>query len=172
MAKSRLAVTRSTAEEISTLLRKDEKYMIGVRLYAVYQIAKGAVSRDLEQIYNVSFKSVCNWVNEFNAHGIEGLKDTPKSGRPPRLGKEEKESLKLLILNEDPSSYNYNTSTWTGPILIDYIEKKYGIKYKKAQIYNIIKSLDLSYQKSKGKYPEADQVKRSIFTDELKKTKN
>ena len=171
MPKSKLVVSRASAEDIYKLLRKDEKYMIGVRLYAVYQIAKGSVSRDLEKIYNVSFKSVCNWVHEFNEKGIEGLKDKPKSGRKPRLREEEKELIKTVILKEEPSTYSYNTSTWTGPILIDFIEKRYGIKYHKAQIYNIMKAMGLSYQKGKGIYPEADKEKRETFTSELKKTK-
>jgi len=171
MPKSKLVVERASAEEIYKLLRKDEKYMIGVRLYAVYQIAKGSVSRDLEEIYNVSFKSVCNWVHEFNEKGIEGLQDKPKSGRKPRLRDEEKELIKSVILKEEASTYGYNTSTWTGPILIDFIEKRYGIKYHKAQIYNIMKGMGLSFQKGKGIYPEADKEKRETFTMELKKTK-
>jgi transposase len=169
MPKARLQVTRSTPEEIHMLLRKDEKYIIGVKLYAIYQIASGFVSRDLEKIYNVSFKSICTWVNEYNQNGVDGLINVPKSGRKPRLKQEQKEAIKYMILNEEPTKYNYNTSTWTGPILIDFIEKKYGIQYKKAQIYNIMKSLGLTYQKGKGKYPEADKKKREIYMSELKK---
>jgi len=171
MPKPKLVVTRATAEEIRKLLRKDEKYMVGVRLYAVWQVAEGAASRDLEKIYNVSFKSVCNWVNEFNEHGVEGLQDAPKSGRKPRLSKDQLESLKKTITNEAPTQYNYNTSTWTGPIVKDYIEKHFGVKYKKAQIYNLLKKMGLSYQKSKAVYTEADGNKRAEFIEELKKTK-
>jgi transposase len=171
MSRAKLTVDRMSADEIKILLKKDEKYMVGVRLYAVYQIANGYVSRDLEDMYNVSFKSVCNWVNEFNKNGIEGLKDKPKSGRKPKLAKEAIESIKSLILTEKPSDYEYNTATWTGPILIDYISKKYGVTYKKAQIYNIMKSMGLSFQKGKGRYPEADIAKQQEFEEELKKTK-
>ena len=53
MSRAKLVVESASAEEIHKLLRKDEKYMVGVRLYAVYQIANGSVSRDLEKIYNV-----------------------------------------------------------------------------------------------------------------------
>lgn len=170
MSRKKLTVSKMSAEEIKQLLRKDEKYMVGVRLYAIYQIATGAVSRDLEKIYNVSFKAVCNWVHEFNENGLDGLKDKPKSGRKPKLSKEALDSIKSLVLNDDPSNYNYNTSTWTGPILIDYISKNYGVTYKKAQIYNILKSLGLSFQKGKGVYPEADPEKRKEFSEALKKT--
>lgn len=171
MSKPKLVVTRATADEIRKLLRKDEKYMVGVRLYAVCQVAEGSASRDLEKIYNVSFKSVCNWVNEFNKHGEEGLKDAPKSGRKPRLNKDQLESIKMTIINEVPTQYNYNTSTWTGPIIKDYIEKHYGVKYQKAQVYNILNKMGISYQKSKAVYPEADENKRAEFIEELKKTK-
>lgn len=170
MSRAKLKVENFSAEEIKQLLRKDEKYMIGVRLYAIYQIVNGAVSRDLEKIYNVSFKSVCNWVNEFNKHGLDGLKDKPKSGRKPKLSKEAIEQIKAIILKEQPSDHDYNTSTWTGAILIDLIFKKYGVAFKKAQIYNILKSMGLSFQKGKGIYPEADVEKREEFVNELKKT--
>ena len=171
MARSRLVVENATAEEIHKLLRKDEKYMVGVRLYAVYQVSRGAASRDLEKMYNVSFKSVCNWVHQFNKFGLDGLKDIHRSGRKPRLSKDEMIELKSVIMTEEPIKYNYNTSTWTGPLIIDFIEKKYGIKYKKAQIYNVLKTMGLSYQKGKGIYPEADKEKRDEFIRTLKKTK-
>lgn len=171
MARARLVVEGATAEEIHKLLRKDEKYMIGVRLYAIYQIASGAVSRDLEKMYNVSFKTVCNWVHQFNEKGIKGLKEDRRSGRKPRLSEKDMASIKMTILNEEPIQYSYNTSTWTGPLLIDYIERKYGIKYKKAQIYNIMRKLGLSYQKGKGIYLEANPEKRNEFIEQLKKTK-
>jgi len=171
MARARLVVEGATAEEIHKLLRKDEKYMIGVRLYAIYQIASGAVSRDLEKMYNVSFKTVCNWVHQFNEKGINGLKEYRRSGRKPRLSDKDMASIKKTILNEEPTQYNYNTSTWTGPLLIDYIERKFGIKYKKAQIYNIMRKMGLSYQKGKGIYPEANPEKRKEFIEQLKKTK-
>jgi transposase len=170
MSKAKLIVERLTADEIHKLLRKDEKYMIGVRLYAVYQIALGAASRDLEEIYNVSFKSVCNWVHAFNKYGVEGLKDEPKSGRKPRLTNEQIETIKTTILNKKPTDYNYNTSTWTGPLIMDFIEKQFGVNFKKAQIYNLMKKMGLSYQKGKGVYPEANSDKRAEFVGELKKT--
>jgi transposase len=112
MPKPRLVIKGATADEIFQMLRKDEKYKIGVRLYVIYQIANGAASRDLEQIYDVSFKSVCNWVHRFNEKGIDGLKDKPRSGRIPRLNAEQLAQLNDIILNEDPQIYNYNTSTW------------------------------------------------------------
>lgn len=73
-------------------------------------------------------------------------------------------------LEEDPEKHGYNCITWTGPMLIDWIEKEYGIIYKKAQIYNIIKTLGFSYQKGRGLFPETSSEKQEAFKEALKKT--
>jgi transposase len=54
---------------------------------------------------------------------------------------------------------------------MDYIKKTYGIIYKKAQIYNILKALGFTYQRGRGKYPEADEQKRDEFKTTYKKTR-
>ena len=71
-----------------------------------------------------------------------------------------------------PEKHGYNTSTWTGPMLIDYIKKKFGKSYKKAQIYKILAKMNLTYQKSKGIYLEAKSEKREEIVIELKKILN
>ncbi len=79
--------------------------------------------------------------------------------------------IKEVLLNNRPDEFGYNTSTWNGPILIDYIKKNYKIDFKKAQIYNVLKSLGLSFQKGRPSYPEADSGKKEAFREALKKTK-
>jgi len=79
------------------------------------------------------------------------------------LTQEQKNRLIELITNESPEQYNYNSSTWTGPLLIDWIKKHFNIEYKRAQIYNILKSLGFSYQKAKGIYPEANKEAQENF---------
>ena len=54
-------------------------------------------------------------------------------------------------------------------MLIDWIQNHLNISFKKAQIYNIIKDLGFTYQKSKGFYPETDPEKQEEFKVELKK---
>jgi len=120
---------------------KDEKFTIGIRLYAVYQSSKGLSSRKLEELYQTNFKQITNWIHRFEAEGIDGLRDKPGRGRKGGLTQESKIRLKQLILEESPFAHGYNTKTWTGPILIDWISKNFGVAYKKAQIYNILKML-------------------------------
>lgn len=169
MARSVLQVKGYSPESIKALMRKDERYTVGVRLYAVYQVSKGQSSRKLEDLYNTSFKQITNWVHRFEAEGLEGLRDKKGRGRKERLSTEQKVILSAILHEEMPIKYGYNTATWTGPLLIDWIKKEFNIVYKKAQIYNILKTLGFSYQKGKGIYPEADKKKQEEFKNALKK---
>ena len=170
MGRPVLTIKGYTSDEIKALIKRDERYTIGMRLYAVYQVSLGQPSRKLEELYQTSFKQITNWVHRFEQEGIDGLRDKPGRGRKPLLSAEQSGELLHLLLHESPADHGYNTETWTGPILIDWIRKSYGIGYKKAQIYNIIKQLGLSYQKAKGFYPEADEKAQEGFKDSLKKT--
>jgi transposase len=170
MARPTLKIKGYTPEKIKSLFRNDEKYTMGLRLYAVYQVSLGQSSRNLEMLYNTSAKQILNWVHRFEAKGIEGLKDKEGRGRTSRLNKEQENELRNLLMSGLPSDYGFNTATWTGPILIEWINTQYKILYKKAQIYNILKRLGFTYQKGRGIFPEADNNKQEIFKETLKKT--
>ena len=58
MGRHVLKVNGYTPEQIRELFRKDERYTIGIRLYAVYQVSLGKASRSLEELYNTSFKQI------------------------------------------------------------------------------------------------------------------
>ena len=169
MARPVLKVDNYSADEIKAMFRKDERYTIGLRLYAVYQVALGKSSRKLEELYNTSFKQITNWVHRFEKEGIDGLRDKEGRGRTAKLDKEQREGLSVL-LSEPADKHGYNSATWTGPMVIEWIEKNYGIVYRKAHIYNIIKSLGFSYQKGKGIFAERDAEKQEDFKMALKKT--
>lgn len=170
MGRHVLTVQGYSSDQIRSLFRDDERYTIGIRLYAVYQVSLGKPSRVLEELYNTSFKQITNWVHQFEQEGIDGLRDKPGRGRKSQLSDEQYERLRDVLINETPDNHGFNTATWSGPLLIEYIKKEFGITYKKAQIYNIIKSLGFTYQKGKGTYPESDPVAQTSFSEALKKT--
>jgi transposase len=167
MGRPVLKVKGYTADQIKSLIKKDERYTIGLRLYVVYQVALGQPSRKLEGLYQTSFKQITNWVHRFEKEGIEGLKDKPGRGRKPLLTAEQMRNLSDLLLNESPVDHGYNSETWTGPMVTDWVKDRFGVHYKKAQIYNIFKRLGFSYQKAKGFYPEGDEKARQAFIQAL-----
>jgi transposase len=166
MSKERIKVN-VPAEAIASLLRKDEKFSQGVRLYAVYQVALGRTPQELQRVYNTSPKAIYNWVHRFNAQGVDGLKDFPRSGRPSRLCDASRAKLKQVILSS-PLEQGFSSSTWTWALVSEYIRIAFGVEYRKAQIYNILHSIGLSFQKGKGFFPEAESREEAVAA--IKKT--
>lgn len=169
MGRPVLKIKGYSSEDIKALIKKDDRYTLGIRLYAVYQVALGQPSRKLEELYQTSFKQITNWVHRFEREGLEGLIDKPGRGRKPKLTAQQMKELSELLLNKSPTLYDYNTENWTGPLLIDWIKKNFNLEFKKAQIYNIIKLLGFTYQKAKGLYPESDPIAQEEFKESLKK---
>ena len=150
MGKSVLRVQRSEAAEIKKMIRENEAYTVGVRLYLVYLVAMGHSSRKLAELHNISFKQITNWVHRFESQGIEGLKDKKGRGRHSILTAEQLGRIRVLVLNEDPEKYGIKSSKWTGPLLAQWIKKEYGVQYQKAQIYNLLSRMGIAFEKKQG----------------------
>lgn len=161
-----LQVKDYSLAQIKALMNTDDKYKIGIRLYAVYQVANGNSSRKLEEFYQTSFKQITNWVHRFEKEGLNGLRDKAGRGRKSKLTEQQINTLKSILNEKTPLDYGYNSATWNGSILIEWVKANFSIEYKKTQIYNILKTLGFTYQKAKGFYPEADNVKQELFKED------
>lgn len=155
MSKVALKIINYTTAELESLIQKDEKFRQAIRIFACLQVSRGKRPKDLEELYDTTFKSICNWIHRLNEGGIEALLDKPKSGRPKGLEPGQLQHLKDVVLSQSPENFGFNSSTWTGPLVIQWLNTEFGVSYKKAQVYNILHGLGLSFQKGKGFYPEA-----------------
>ena len=165
-----LIIKGYTTEQIKAEFSKDDRYKVGMKLNAIYQLSKGVSSRKLVEFYGTSFKQILNWVHRFEADGVDGLKDKAGRGRKPKLQEIQILELKGTLCDKTPLDFGYNTATWTGAIIMQYISTHYNVDYKKTQVYNLLKTMGFTYQKAKGKYPEADIEKQEKFKEGLKKT--
>lgn len=137
-------------EEIKQLFTEDESFKVALRLFMVYQVALGHSARHLSRIYNISFKQITNWVHRFEDHGLEGLEDRPGRGRKAKLSKEALKRIKSVVLKSAPSRQGMEGERWTGPLLGRWLEREYGIRYEKMQVYNILRKMGIRFQKGKG----------------------
>lgn len=166
----KLAITSHSAEEIRALIKSKESFQIGSRLVCILPLAEGMSSRKAQELLLLSHNQICIWAKRFNELGVEGLKDKVKTGRKPRITPEQLVWLKNLVLNESPSRYNFNTETWTAPMLVKVLESECNLKYSDDAVYILLKKLGLTHKKGKGFYTEANAEKRAEFVgDFLKK---
>jgi len=119
----------------------------------VYLIHLGKSSREVAEIYQVSFKQVLNWVHRFKELGIVGLKDKAGRGRKANLNAEELAQIRKTILNIEPSEFGYTSKRWTGTILLKWINKEYKTEFTVTTIYKLLEKIGLEFQNGKGYVP-------------------
>jgi putative transposase len=70
------------------------------------------------------------WLKRFDKEGLEGLKDKPRSGRPPDIP-EDKISKIRSELSENPSG-------WKVKEIMNIIQRRTGVRYHEVHIYRLL----------------------------------
>ena len=66
-------------------IRRNDASRYDHRLHGVLLVAQGMTCPDVAQLLGDSPRTVVNWVQRFEAHGLAGLSEGESSGRPRRL---------------------------------------------------------------------------------------
>ena len=71
------------------------------------------------------------WLSRFDKHGLDGLKDQPRSGSRPPLTS----GKKMLKIRQEIIE---NPSGWEAKQVMDLIHKKTGARYREVHIYRLL----------------------------------
>jgi transposase len=96
-----------------------------LRIRAIWAMGKGIGRPEVALFCNVGDKTVLEWINRFNAEGIDGLVDRPRSGAPRRITKEEMVHNVIPIL-DDPGSVG--EEHWTAVKLRGFLKREWALE--------------------------------------------
>lgn len=88
-------------EELRGLMRKGKSLREQQRAHCLILSNKGYQIEQLADIFEVERDTISRWFNSWEEFQVEGLKDNPKSGRPPKLTEEESKKV-LEFVQENP----------------------------------------------------------------------
>ena len=155
-------MTTLSSSALLGLSKKEKNTNKRIRLLAVSLYLechnRALVARQLK----VARRSVNNWVSEYLAHGLAGLEDKPRYGKPSALSDKQKQQLSRFI---DSSTQTDNGGRLTGMHIKEYIETEFGVHYHPSHIYKILSKLGYSWITSRSKHPK----QRSGVQDAYKK---
>jgi len=103
-----------------------------------------------------------DWVIRFNAEGVDGLRDQPRSGRPVRMTEGQQATLKAIVLR-GPDPERDGVSSWRIVDLCRISEERFGVVYRESGMLRLIKALELSWQKIRPRHPKADKAAQERF---------
>lgn len=140
---------------LSKEAERDGAYRVAKRLQAVVLNSEGRTSGELSGILKAPRSKVSEWLARYQAHGIEGLLEGYRSGRPAELTPQQREQLGD-ILDSGPVAYGLDTSIWTSPMIAWVIEEEFGVSYHPGHVRKLLHDLDFSVQRPRRVLARAD----------------
>jgi len=160
---ARLAIRQDIpAEELRRLARQETAGRVACRLLGVANALDGMRREQAARQAGMDRQTLRDWVIRFNAEGVEGLRDRPKSGRPPWLDEGQMAAFRALVLR-GPDPERDGVSTWRAKDLCRIVDQRFGVVYSENGMLRLLHDLDLSWQKARPIHPEADRKAQARF---------
>lgn len=155
--KERVRLRALTAEEAAGLQRLLRAASTPQRLATRSEIVWLAHERRSEATIarwaRVTPPTVRLWVERFNAHGLAGLKDAPRSGRPRTYSAEQAGDVIALSLI-DPRSLGLPFASWTLDRLTAYLHEARGIPIQRTRVDELLLAEGLRWRQQETWFGE------------------
>ena len=132
-----LRVRAMTEDEVQTLKRwartRKGPVRLAERARLLLAAREGRRVSELVRLLGLSGPTVRLWIKRFKAQGLAGLKDAPRSGRPPGYTPEQVADVLAAALT-DPKAPGLPFGSWALGRLASYLHEQRGIDMKRSRI--------------------------------------
>jgi transposase len=130
------------------------------RARIIGQAAQGQAVRTIATQLHRNAQTVRLWVKRFNATGLAGLDDQPRSGRPTTYPPEEVSEVVAAALTH-PQALDLPFGSWTLDRLEVYLNEVKGIRIKRSRIDELLLAEGLRWRTQETWFGERAGVAKS-----------
>ena len=150
------------AAELRRLARREPDRRAAMRLLAIANALDGLSRAEAARRAGMERQALRDAVLRYNAEGVEGLHDRPRSGRPEALAPGRQAALKAWVLR-GPDPERDGVSAWRLVDVCAHAERAYGVRYSGWGMSRLLKRLGLSRQKARPRHPQGSAAERAAF---------
>lgn len=114
---------------------------------------------------DVTRGSINRWLQWYEAMGIDGLVTATPPGAVPKLNADQRRELSALV-EAGPVAAGYASGVWTGPMVGDLIERRFGVRYHKHNVPRLLHELGFSLQRPRKRLARADFAAQETWVRE------
>ncbi len=107
------------------------------RARMIWHASQGRAAPTIAAELGLHSETVRHWIKRFNAAGLEGLADQPRSGRPVTYPPEQVAEVIATALT-DPQTVGLPFASWTLDRLEAYLNEEKGIPIKRSRIDDLL----------------------------------
>lgn len=152
---------RLTAVELDSAARHESEGRVRCRILAVRQLALGHSVAQVQGYFGLGKSQLYEWVRRYNAQGLEGLRDRPRSGAPQRLAHEQ-EAPFLERLHAGPPA-DSPLAAYRGEDLRHLLKDEFGATYSLSGVYALLHRLGQSSLVPRPHHPQAAPAAQKAF---------
>ena len=151
-----------TASELRAMAQGDIAPLTVKRLLAIANALDGMIFTDAAKAAGLERQALGDAAKRYNAEGVEGLKDRPRTGRRRRLDTKQEESLTAAIV-KGPDPERDGISAYTLDDLCALTKERFAVSYGPRGMSAVIKRLGFSRQKARPYHPDKDEAAQAAF---------
>ena len=148
MSESNLELTTSELAEVERAIRTDKRPEVRQRAVAIRMLHLGKSPNQVAENLAVSLATVYNWRTRWQAGGLEGLANRPKSGRPGIADEAYCRKLEETLAHE-PSELGYEFALWTVDRLRTHLDQETGKTMSPSRFRALLKREGYRYRRPK-----------------------
>lgn len=133
-----------------------------LRAIAIAQALEGASRTEAAGVIGRERQSLRDAVVRYNAEGLAGLHDRPRSGRREKLDAEQQATLRTWVL-QGPDPERDGLSSYRLLDIAAHVEHRWGVSYTLSALARLLHRMELSWQKARPAHPKGDPEARELY---------
>ena len=132
------------------------------RLHGLLLVTGGHSCQQVADLFGEDRRTVQRWVKRFETHGLQGMREGERPGRPATLDAKHWAALGR-DLRRDPGAFGLTGHLWDGKLLSAHLRQRYGITLGVRQCQRIFGRLGFRLRKPSPQVAQSDPVKVAAF---------
>jgi len=128
------------------------------RMLAIALVLEGGNRGDAARAAGMDRQTLRDWVHRYNDNGLDGLKNLPNSGAPPRKLTSEQEAAVAEWVRQGPILEQHKVVRWRLVDLRDEIDRRFGVQLHERTVGKLMARLKFSRVTVRPRHPEQDVV--------------
>jgi transposase len=132
------------------------------RMLALALVLEGASREEAARAAGMDRQTLRDWVHRYNAEGLAGLRDRPRSGRKPRLTAEQEAEL-VTAVERGPDPDRDGVVRWRRVDLQALIEARFAVRLRERSVGEVLRRLGFTRVSVRPRHPKADEAAQEAF---------
>jgi transposase len=132
------------------------------RMLALALVLGGGSREAAARAAGMDRQTLRDWVHRYNAEGLAGLRDRPRSGRKPRLTPEQGAEL-AAVVERGPDPDRDGVVRWRRIDLKALIEARFDVRLHERSVGKVLHRLGFARLSVRPRHPKADEAAQAAF---------